>query len=93
MKKIVRGLTQGSFVFRGKVTAVDGLDQSLLAACKKHLADVAERVFDRYQEAPVRVGTDLAEKFLRAPNLRAVNSQIDPLGLVQVTAGNPTIKT
>ncbi|TIL80166.1 MAG: hypothetical protein E5Y89_10485 [Mesorhizobium sp.] len=54
---------------------------------------MAERVFDRYQEAPERVGTDLAEKFLRLPNLRAVTSQFDPLGLVQVTGGNPTIKT
>ncbi|MBJ6127399.1 BREX system P-loop protein BrxC [Microvirga splendida] len=92
-QKIVRGLIQGSFVFRGKVTAVDSLDQLLLAACKKHLIEAAERVFDRYQEAPERVGTDLAEKFLRAPNLRAVTSQIDPLSLVQVVGGNPTVKT
>lgn len=92
-QKIVRGLTQGSFVFRGKVTAVDSLDQSLLAASKKHLAEAAERVFDRYQEAPERVGTDLAERFLRVPNLRAVTAQIDPLGLVQIVGGNPTIKT
>jgi hypothetical protein len=92
-QKIARSLTQGSFVFRGKVSAVESLDQSLLAACKKHLTEAAERVFDRYQEAPERVGTDLAEKFLRAPNLRAVTSQIDPLGLVQVAGGNPTIKT
>lgn len=92
-QKVIRGLTHGSFVFRGKVTAVDSLDPSLVTACKKHLAEVAERVFDRYQEAPERVGTDLAEKFLRLPNLRAVTSQIDPLGLVQVTGGNPTIKT
>ena len=63
-QKIVRSLTQGSFMFRGKVTAVDSLDQSLLAACKKHLTEAAERVFDRYQEAPERVGTDLAERFL-----------------------------
>jgi hypothetical protein len=55
-QKIVRGLTHGSFVFRGAVTAVDSLDQSLLSACKKHLAEAAERVFDRYQEAPERVG-------------------------------------
>lgn len=92
-QKLVRSLVQGSFVFRGKLTAVDSLDQSLLAACKKHLAEAAERVFDRYQEAPERVGTDLAERFLRAPSLRAVTSQIDPLGLVQVSGGNPTIKT
>lgn len=92
-QKMVRSLTQGSFVFRGKVTAVDSLDQSLLVASKRHLSDAAERVFDRYQEAPERVGTDLAERFLRAPNLRAVTSQIDPFNLVQVTGGNPTIKT
>ena len=92
-QKIVRGLTQGSFVFRGKATAVDSLDQSLIAACKKFLTEAAERVFDRYQEAPERVETALAEKFLRVPNLRSVNSQIDPLGLVQVSGGNPTIKT
>jgi Family of unknown function (DUF6079) len=56
-QKTVRGLTQGSFVFRGKVTAVDSLDQSLLAACKKFLGEAAERVFDRYQEASERVET------------------------------------
>ena len=92
-KKITRGLTQGSFVFRGKVTAVDSLDQSLPAACKKHLTEAAERVFDRYPEASERAATDLAEKFLRAPNLRAVTSALDPLGLVQVSGGSPSIKT
>lgn len=92
-QKIVRSLSQGSFVFRGKATAVDSLDQSLLAACRKHLNDAAGRVFDRYQEAPERAGTDLAEKFLKVPNLRAVTSQIDPLGLVQVSGGTPMIKT
>ncbi len=92
-KKIVRSLSLGSFIFRGKVTAVDSLDQSVLTAYKKHLADAAERVFDRYQEAPERVSTDLAEKFLRAPNLRSITSQNDPLGLVQVSGGTPSIKT
>ena len=83
-QKIVRSLTQGSYVFRGKVTAVDSLDQSLPVSCRKHLSEAAERVFDRYPEAPERVGTDLAEKFLRTP-LKAITSQIDPLGLVQVS--------
>jgi hypothetical protein len=91
-QKILRSLTQGSYVFRGKVTAVDSLDQSLPVSCRKHLSEAAERVFDRYPEAPERVGTDLAEKFLRTP-LKAITSQIDPLGLVQVSGGTPTIKT
>ncbi|WP_316214448.1 BREX system P-loop protein BrxC [Bradyrhizobium sp. SZCCHNR2035] len=92
IKKIARSLTQGSFVFRGKVTAVDSLDQALAIACKKHLAEAAERVFDRYPEAAERAATDLAEKFLRAPNLRAISSALDPLGLVQVSGGSPSIK-
>ncbi|MGY8704587.1 BREX system P-loop protein BrxC [Bradyrhizobium sp. 18BD] len=93
IKKIARSLTQGSFVFRGKVSAVDSLDQSLATASKKHLAEAAERVFDRYPEAAERAATDLAEKFLRAPNLRAISSALDPLGLVQVSGGSPSIKT
>ena len=50
-------------------------------------------MFDRYPEAPERAATDLAEKFLRAPNLRSVTSALDPLGLVQVSGSTPSIKT
>jgi Family of unknown function (DUF6079) len=92
-QRLGRNLAQGSFVFHGSSTAVQSLDQSLLPACKKHLGDAAERVFDRYPEAPVRAPTDLAEKFLRAAgaNLRAVSSALDPLSLVQVTGNSPSI--
>ena len=88
-----RSLAQGSFIFRGSATAVDSLDQSVSTAAKKLLVDAGGQVFDRYQEAPVRAGTDLSEKFLRAAsaNLRAVTSQLDPLGLVEVNGGGATI--
>lgn len=88
-----RLLGQGSFLFRGQQTAVDSLAPDVLEAAKKHLADVAAQVFDRYGEAPERAETGLAEKFLRAGNLKAVTSAIDPLGLVQVSGGTPRIKT
>lgn len=84
-------LSGGSLIFRGQTTAVERLDQDLLEACKKHLGDVAGQVFDRNTEAPVRVDTTLAEKFLRAGSLKAVDSTIDPLGLVQIKGGNPII--
>jgi hypothetical protein len=96
LKTLLQGnLAQGSFVFRGETTAVDSLGTSLLEAAKKHLATAAEQVFHRYAEAPERVDTAVAEKFLRtgAGNLKAVTSQLDPLGLVQVTGGSPTIRT
>ena len=88
-----RCLGQGSFIFRGQTTAVDSVNHDVVEAAKKHLSDVAEQVFDRYGEAAVRADTALAEKFLRAGNLKAVSSSIDPLGLVQVSGGTPHIKT
>lgn len=88
-----RCLSQGSFIFRGQTTAVDSVDPDVIDATKKHLGDIAEQVFDRYAEAPVRAETSLAEKFLRVGNLKAVNSSVDPLGLVQVSRGTPHIKT
>ena len=92
-QRLSANLMQGSFVFRGSSTAVQSLDQSLLAACKRHLGDAAERIFDHYSEAPERAPTDLAEKFLRAAdaNLRAVSSTLDPLSLVQITGSSPSI--
>lgn len=86
-------LRQGSFIFRGQITAVDSLDQDVTNAARKHLSEVAEQVFDRYAEASVRANTDLAEKFLRQDNLKAITSTLDPLGLVQISGGTPSIKT
>jgi hypothetical protein len=86
-----RSLAQGSFVFRGQVTAVESLHPDLLESAKKFLSDVAGQVFDRYREAPLRVETNLAEKFLRTGNLKAISSEIDPLGLVQIAGGTPRI--
>ncbi len=87
-----RSLLQGSFLFRGQASAVEGLSNDLHDAARKHLATVAEQVFDRYGEAPVRVGTDLAERFLRTGNLAGITSQIDPLGLVHTQGGKPSIR-
>ena len=92
---ITRDLARGSFVFRGAVSAVESIDQNLQAACKKYLGDVAEQVYDRYTEAPERVDTGLPEKFLRTAdsNLKSITSQIDPMGLVQISGGKPTIQS
>jgi len=88
---IKRSLIQGSFIFKGEVTAVESFSQDLGDAAKKHLSGVAEQVFDRYGEAPERAKTDLAEKFLRAGGLNGITASIDPLGLVQTSGGQPSI--
>ncbi|TCU21806.1 hypothetical protein EV130_110150 [Rhizobium azibense] len=91
--KIKQSLQAGSFIFRGQVTAVSALDPDLLESSKKLLSGVAGEVFDRYTEAPVRVATDNAEKFLKVSNPAALGSTLDPLGLVQTVAGKATFRT
>lgn len=91
--QIQRSLLQSSFIFRGQVVAVDTLSAEFLDAARKHLAGVAEQVFDRYKEAPVRIGTELAEKFLRVGSLSGITSALDPLNLVQVNGGRHSILT
>ena len=91
--KIKQTLQAGSFVFRGQATAIAALDGDLLEAHKKLLMDVAGQVFDRYAEAPVRAGTDTAEKLLKVANPAAIGSSLDPLGLVQTIAGRASFTT
>ena len=86
-----RSLLQGSFIFRGQLNSVESFASDLLDATRKHLSDVAEQVFDRYNEAAVRATTDLAEKFLRVGSLSGITSQLDPLSLVHTQAGKPNI--
>ena len=92
-RKLRQSLNQGSFVFRGQVTAVSTLSQELQDAARKHLSSAAEQVFDRYSEAPARVETSAAEKFLKQTNLSAITNQLDPLGLVEMVSGQPRIQT
>jgi hypothetical protein len=91
--KIKKTLQAGSFVFRGEATAVSVLDPNLLESTKKLLLHVADQVFDRYVEAPVRADTDTAEKLLKVANPVAIGSSLDPLGLVQTVAGRASFKT
>jgi hypothetical protein len=91
--KIKQTLQTGSFVFRGQATAVSALDGDLLEATKKLLTDVADQVFDRYVEAPVRAATDTAEKFLKVANPAAISRALDPLELVQIVSGRASFKT
>ena len=91
-KTLGGSLSQGSFLFRGRATAVDSLDPDLGKAARSHLTEAAAQVFDRYPEAPVRAETVLAEKFLRQPNLRSITSQLDPLSLVEL-GSSPKVRT
>jgi hypothetical protein len=89
--KLRKSLVNGEFIFRGNSSSVESYNQELLEANKKHLLTVAGQVFDRYKEAPVRVSTDIAERFIKADSLSVITDKIDPLQLVIKSGGNFTI--
>lgn len=91
-RKLKEALAQGSFIFRGDTDAVTSLDGLVTEAAKKRLETAANRIFDRFAEAPVRAETSLAEAFLRAFPA-GIKSANDPLSLVSMQGGRPTIRT
>jgi hypothetical protein len=84
-------LASGSFIFRSTPTPVSSLDANINEAVKKHLDEVARKVFNKYGLAPVQAEGALAERFLKTPNLQQVASQNDPLVLVITSAGQKKI--
>lgn len=86
--QLKQSLAQGAFVFRGQDTAVSIYDADLMNAARKILATVAEEVFSRFSEAPIRVETSHAEKFLKIEP-KALTAATDPLNLFVTNAGTP----
>lgn len=93
IRQLKKCLASGSFIFRGQTTPVDTLDNDVLEASKKYLGNAAKEVFNRFADAPVRVETTLAEKFLKTGKLQNITSALDPLGLVQKVGSSWKIKT
>lgn len=87
--KLRKSLLEGVFVFRADKTAVDTVGSQLPDACRKYLgAKVASQVFDKYDLAPVRAETGVAESFLKADKISSITQKIDPLDLVKQVSGN-----
>jgi len=86
--QLKQSLAQGAFVFRGQDTAVSIYDSDLMNAARRILAEVAEQVFSRFSEAPLRVETSHAEKFLKFEP-KSLTAATDPLNLFVMSAGTP----
>lgn len=87
--KLAKSLMDGAFIFRADKTAVDTMGNPLLEACKSFLGkEVVARVFEKYQDAPVRAETALAESFLKTENLASITQDKDPLGMVKKQGGS-----
>ena len=88
-----KALSSGTFVFRGGQYPVGELDvdHNLDKAAEKIVTKVAGKIYDRYDEAAVRVDTPAAERFLKLDSLHSATSATDPLGFVEINAQQRSI--
>lgn len=81
-RKLKEGMRQGSFIFRGRPTAVESLASDFKPATQKQLSEAGQEVFSKYNQAPMNPMSTLPENFLKA-DLKSIKGEDDPLGLVQ----------
>jgi hypothetical protein len=84
--RIQTGLLEGTFVFRGRPTAVKESGLTIQACAHNMLAKAAAEIFPHLHLVSVRPATDTAYKFLGVERLDRMPGEIDPLRLV-ITAG------
>jgi hypothetical protein len=86
-------LQQGLFIFKSQPKPVKELGNTLDAACRQIVGDVAKTVFPKFQLAPIRPNTDIAAKFLEVERLDRMPSDKDPLQLVAKVGGKYAVQT
>jgi hypothetical protein len=81
-RKLKKGMVRGSFIFRGRPTAVESLSSDLKQATQKQLSETGQEVYSKYNQAPINPKSTLPENFLKA-DLKSIRGEEDPLSLVQ----------
>jgi hypothetical protein len=92
-QRLRSALGAGSFIFRGAPVAVASRHADINGASMAQVDEVAHKVFSKYSLAPIQAEGQLAERFLKTPNLAQIASQNDPLGLVVSSAGQKKINS
>lgn len=91
-EKLRQALLGGDFVFQGLARTVREHGETVTAACNVVLGRAAEAVFSSFRHAPINARGDQAAKFLEWEQLHRMPKERDPLGLVAVRGGRPTIR-
>lgn len=90
-KTLTKALQEGTFVFAGRPRPVGEEGLTIDAAARTQLDEVAKEVFKSFRLTPIRPATDLAAKFLGVEKLNKMPKDLDPLGLIVVKGGAPSV--
>ena len=90
---IKQSLLTGTIFFRGNDRSPDDTATDTGRTASKVLAQALPEVFDRFEEAPARVGKKDLESLMTTENLRGLTSVFTKLDLVRDLDGKPVFRT
>ena len=80
---VIQGFEKGEFIFRGTNKPVVSYGSKYREGVNSKLKEVAESVFDKYQQAPLSVPGSDAEKLLNFSNLKSLPPALNHFDLIK----------
>lgn len=84
---VIQGFEKGEFVFRGANKPVKSYGSKFRESTNSKLKQVAEIVFDKYQQAPISVSSSDAEKLLNFADLKTLPPALNHFDLIKGDGG------
>jgi hypothetical protein len=84
---VIQGFEKGEFIFRGANKPVVSYGSKFRECANSKLKEVAELVYDKYQQAPINVPGSDAEKLLNFPNLKSLPPALNHFDLINGDGG------
>jgi hypothetical protein len=82
-RSIIQAFEKGELIFRGTSTPVKSQGSKLRDAVNSKLKSIAEKVFDKYAQAPLTIPSSDAEKLLKFHDLRSLPNALNHFDIVK----------
>lgn len=82
-RSIIQAFEKGELIFRGTSTPVKSQGNKLRDAVNSKLKSIAEKVFDKYAQAPLTIPSSDAEKLLKFHDLRSLPNVLNHFDIVK----------
>lgn len=87
LRTVIQGFEKGEFIFRGANKPVVSYGSKFRECANGKLKQVAELVFNKYQQAPLSIPSSDAEKILNFPDLKSLPPALNHFDLIKNDGG------
>lgn len=87
LRTVIQGFEKGEFIFRGANKPVVSYGSKFRECANSKLKQVAELVFNKYQQAPLSIPSSDAEKTLNFPDLKSLPPALNHFDLIKNDGG------